>query len=155
MRSLLLTMLLVGCGGAPPVGMTCHAISDPLPGSPTTAAIELRNDTAVTITLTGATVPWLYRHAGHFSAPGFSDPHVIAEPGHYEPIILPPGQTAGGEIALHDRLVDSFGRAIDQLPGTHEVTLRTRLELDPGSTNRRHADAQCTFPVEVRAMHAP
>jgi hypothetical protein len=145
----MLSMALLGCGGAPPVSMTCRTSPDRQPGVPATAAIALRNDTAETVTIAGASIPWLYRHAARFSAPGFSDPHVIAEPERYEPVILPPGQSATGEVPLHERLVDSFGRGIDQIPGTHEVEVRVRLELDPRSTRRRHADAQCRFPIEV------
>jgi hypothetical protein len=147
---LVLPVLLVACGGAPPISMTCHASPDPrVPGVPVVASIALRNDTAETVTIAGATIPWMYRHAAHFESPGFSDPHVIADPGQYEPVILPPRQSATGEVALHDRLVDSFGRGVDQIPGTHEVEIRVRLELDPRSTRRRHADAQCRFPLEV------
>lgn len=130
--------------------MTCRA-------EPTTAAagtarlahVELENTTDATVTLAGASVPWSYHHAAHFSSGEFTDPHVMIEPGEIETLIVLPGETAGGDIPLDGRLLDGFGHSIEDVPGAHEVEMRARLTIDPDTTRRRDSSMQCRFDVVV------
>ena len=138
--------LLVACASAPPLSMTCTAVPS---GTGLAAAIELRNDGDAAVTLEGNSLPWAYRHAAHFEAAGFSDPNVVVEPEPAETVILLPGETTGGEVALADRLVDGFGRSIEALPGEHEVEMTARLALDPETPRRRSHQVRCTFDLTV------
>lgn len=148
----LLVVPATACGGALPVALTCGASPTvPTPGVPLAAALHLENTTDETVTILGMTIPWMYRHAAHFSAEGFEDPHVLADPGEYETLILLPGESAGGEIPLADRLLDTYGRSLEEVPGTYAVEVRTRLTLDPESSRQRSVEARCTFDVVVPA----
>ena len=141
---------LCGCAGAPPVALTCRVVPDsPTPGASVAAALTLENTTDATVTVLGMSVPWLYRHAAHFDAAGFEDPRVLADPREYETLILLPGETAGGEVPLGDRLLDSFGRSLEEVPGTYDVGVRARLTLDPDSPRQRAIETRCRFEVVV------
>lgn len=148
MRVVSLALLLAGCAGTPPISMACRVEGS---GSASRVAIELTNGSTESVTVAGLTIPWNYHHATRFSAAGYSDPVLVVDPGDYETVILLPGDTVGGEVALPERLVDSFGRSITEIPGTHEIEARARLELDPDSPRRRHQDARCTATLTVDA----
>jgi hypothetical protein len=132
--------------------MACHVEGS---GASSRMAISLTNDSTESITVLGMNVPWNYHHATHFSAPGYTDPILLADPGDYETLILLPGDTAGGEVPLPDRLVDSFGRSVTEIPGEHEIEVSARLELDPDTPRRRRMDARCTTTLTVDAATGP
>lgn len=146
----LLAVSLVACGGAPPVTLTCRPSPETrAPGVALAAAFVIENTSTETVTILGMTVPWLYRHAVRFSAPGFEDPRVLADPGEYETLILLPGETAGGEVLLADRLLDGYGRSLEEVPGTYGVSADARLGLDPESSRARTLPVRCDFEVAI------
>lgn len=154
--SALVTCLLVGCGASSPLTFTCRATPEtPTPGVPLAARLGLENTTGATVTVLGMTVPWVYRHAAHFEGGGFDDPHVLADPGEYETLVLLPGESAGGEVELADRLLDTYGRSMTEVPGTYEVDVRARLTLDPESSRERSVQATCSFEVVVPERSTP
>lgn len=146
MRTIFFAVLATGCAGAPPISMHCTPSGR---GASTSMHVELHNDSDRSVTVAGESIPWNYRHAVHFAAPGFSDPHVVADPGSYETLILLPGDTAGGEVAIEGRLLDPFGRSITEIPGEHPVEGRSRLVLDPDTDRRGAVDARCTTTLTV------
>lgn len=147
-----IALLAGACASGPrPVVMTCRPLGDVhVEGAPLSAEVELRNESSEQVTVLGMNVPWVYRHAARFEAdPDLHDPRVVADPGAHEDLALAPGASDRGDLDLTHRLVDSEGRSITTMPGSHRVRGHAQLTLDPGAPTQRDVEASCAFDVTI------
>jgi hypothetical protein len=122
-------------------------------GGRVSAIVELRNDSDAPLSILGFTVPWHYREALRFSAPGYEDARAVVDPADEPDLVLAPGTTDRGDVDVTHRLRDAGGRYLEDGAGTYEIEARARLVVDAaareGTAPRREIEATCGFPLTI------